>query len=101
MKIILVALSLFFFAGTLIILYPIDKIYGIVTSYTQIQTSGNPKNSLPADANGDGKVDGKDYAILLQYYGKSGSGGAKIGDFNNDKQVNNIDLKIYLNYYTL
>jgi hypothetical protein len=47
---------------------------------------------VPGDANGDGKIDIKDYNLWAGNYGKSGSGLA--GDFNGDDVVDGADYTI-------
>ena len=51
------------------------------------------------DANGDGKVDGVDYAIWLQNYGRSVSGGVRDGDFNRSGVVDGVDYVMWMNNY--
>ena len=53
----------------------------------------------PGDANGDGRVDGLDYVIWLNNYGKPVSGGSSGGDFNGDGKVDGLDYVIWLNNY--
>lgn len=45
-----------------------------------------------ADLNGDGKIDLADLAILMQNYG---SGSAAAGDLNQDRRVDDTDLRIF------
>jgi hypothetical protein len=59
-----------------------------------------PVPAVQGDANGDGKVDGIDYVIWLNYYGTSTTGGPSKGDFNTDGKVDGIDYSIWLNKYT-
>lgn len=47
------------------------------------------KNSIKADINSDGKVDGTDLAILIANYGKKGK---NIADLNNDGIIGEDDL---------
>ncbi len=51
-------------------------------------------NGKPGDANGDVKVDGSDYTIWLNNYGRSGN--FSQGDFNGDGKVTGIDYVIWL-----
>lgn len=64
--------------------------------------TASPTNSYnkPGDANGDGKVDGRDYVIWLQNYGKSTSKGVSVGDFNKSGKVDGVDYTIWLAYLT-
>jgi hypothetical protein len=52
--------------------------------------------SLPGDANGDGKVDDADYAIWRTNYNQTKTGGASIGDFNTNGKVEGLDYLIWL-----
>lgn len=56
-------------------------------------------NSLPGDANGDGKVDGIDFSVWLSNYGKTTQNGSTDGDFNADGKVDGIDFTIWLTNY--
>jgi hypothetical protein len=103
-KIIFVVLSLIFFLATFFLFYPAHNIYAILSSYNPYTSSpsiSNRKNYIPGDLNGDSRVDGKDYSILIQNFGKSAKNGPSMGDFNNDNIVDNLDLKMFINYYTL
>ena len=55
--------------------------------------------SIPGDANEDGKVDGLDYYIWLTNYNKTTNQAHKAGDFNNDTIVDGKDYLIWLNNY--
>jgi len=55
--------------------------------------------SVPGDTNEDGRVDGVDYVIWLQYYNQNTSKGAAEGDFNGDGTVDGIDYVIWLQHY--
>ena len=66
------------------------------TGGTTATTSSAVNTFKPGDANGDGKVDGKDYAILLNHYGQAVQG-ASNGDFNGDGKVDVQDYWIWLN----
>lgn len=55
--------------------------------------------TLAADANNDGIVDGVDYLIWAVHYGTSPNNGKSDGDFNNDSVVNGIDYVIFLQNY--
>jgi len=57
------------------------------------------ENHVPADANGDGRVDGVDYVIWLTHYNQNTSNGFADGDFNTDGIVNGEDYVIWLNHY--
>ena len=48
-----------------------------------------------ADLNGDGKIDLKDLAILMENYGKANS----VGDLNQDRKVDDADLRIFSGQY--
>lgn len=48
-----------------------------------------------ADLNGDGKIDLKDLAILMDNYGKASS----VGDLNQDRKVDDADLRIFSAQY--
>jgi hypothetical protein len=52
--------------------------------------------TLPGDANGDGKVDETDYAIWRTNYNQTKTGGASIGDFNTNGKVEGLDYLIWL-----
>jgi hypothetical protein len=52
--------------------------------------------TLPGDANGDGKVDDADYAIWRTNYNQTKTGGASIGDFNTNGKVEGLDYVIWL-----
>jgi len=54
---------------------------------------------LPADGNGDGKVDGQDYVIWLNNYNKSTSNGQFSGDFDGSGFVDGQDYVLWLNAY--
>lgn len=54
---------------------------------------------VPGDANGDGIVDGTDYAIWLSHYNQFFPGSTN-GDFNNNGKVDGIDYVIWLNNYS-
>jgi len=60
--------------------------------------TGTPQ-AKPGDANGDGKVDGQDFVIWLDNYGKTDAG-ISDGDFNNDKKVDGQDYLIWLDNYS-
>ncbi len=49
----------------------------------------------PADANGDGAVNGADLSVLLSNFGQQGAGPG-FGDFNGDCTVNGADLSVLL-----
>jgi len=48
-----------------------------------------------ADLNGDGQIDLKDLAILMENYGKA----ASVGDLNQDRKVDDADLRIFSGQY--
>lgn len=48
-----------------------------------------------ADLNGDGKINLKDLAILMENYGKANS----VGDLNQDRKVDDADLRIFSSQY--
>lgn len=49
-----------------------------------------------ADLNGDGSIDLTDLALLMNNYGKAGS---TVGDLNNDRKVDDADLKLFGGQY--
>ncbi|MBI3980881.1 hypothetical protein HY345_02690 [Candidatus Microgenomates bacterium] len=51
------------------------------------------------DANSDGKVDGADYVVWLNYYGKTTPNKETAGDFNLDTKVDGLDYAIWLINY--
>lgn len=51
------------------------------------------------DANEDGFVDGIDYTVWLNNYGKNTINLHKEGDFNRDGKVDGLDYVIFLKYY--
>jgi hypothetical protein len=53
---------------------------------------------IPGDANGDGQVNGADYAVWAADYGASGATWSQ-GDFNADGQVNGADYAIWAANY--
>jgi hypothetical protein len=53
----------------------------------------------PGDANEDGKVDGLDYVIWLNNYGKTTTQKHKAGDFDGNGKVDGLDYVIWLNNY--
>jgi hypothetical protein len=52
--------------------------------------------TLPGDVNGDGKVDGLDYGMLVSHLGQS----YVAADFNKDGTVSAADLAIMLAKWT-
>ncbi len=54
---------------------------------------------LPGDANCDGKVDGIDFVIWLNFYGKTPQTCPNDPDFNNDNKVDGIDYVSWLSNY--
>lgn len=57
------------------------------------------QSGLPGDGNGDCKVDGVDFVILLNHYGQTTSGGPGVGDFSGDGKVDGVDFVILLYHY--
>ncbi len=53
----------------------------------------------PGDANADGKVDGLDYVIWVDYYGVTDAYGQSEGDFNNDHNVDGLDYVVWVDNY--
>lgn len=51
------------------------------------------------DANNDGMVNGLDYVIWLNNYGKTSSSGVTTGDFNTDGRTDGVDYVLWLNNY--
>ncbi len=49
---------------------------------------------LPGDANGDGRVDLLDFALLRANFGRTVTDGFALGDFNDDDVVNLLDFAI-------
>ena len=74
-----------FIAGLLVILF----IPNIVRAQTE---------SIPGDANGDGRVDVTDYVVWLTHYEQNISGAAN-GNFNTDGVVDGLDYTIWLDNY--
>ena len=54
---------------------------------------------LPADANGDNKVDGQDYVIWLNNYNKNVTNESASGDFDGNTRVDGLNYVIWLNNY--
>ncbi len=67
--------------------------------------SASPKATSPTvkpgDANGDGRVDGLDYVIWVDNYGRSNSSGPSQGDFNADSRVDGLDYVIWIDHYSV
>jgi hypothetical protein len=61
-----------------------------------VSTNQTFAQTLPGDANGDGKVDDADYAIWRTNYNQTKTGGASIGDFNTNGKVEGLDYVIWL-----
>lgn len=60
--------------------------------------TGTPGQCIrPGDANGDGRVDGIDYARWLNHLGETTSNGCQNGDFNNDRVVDGLDYAKWRN----
>jgi hypothetical protein len=57
------------------------------------------QDALPGDADGSCKVDGVDFVVVFNNYGKPVSGGVTEGDFDGDGQVSGVDFVILLNNY--
>jgi len=57
------------------------------------------QGSVIGDADGDGKVDGKDYLIWLSHYNQPTTNGVKDGDFDINGNVNGLDYLIWLSNY--
>lgn len=68
-------------------------------SYTELEIYGSDMTFLTGDANGDGQVNGVDYVIWLNNFGKNTSEGRTSGDFNNDGVVSGVDYVLWLNSY--
>ena len=66
---------------------------------TAMPVKVNAQGALAGDANGDCKVDGVDFVVVFNNYGKPTSGGATQGDFNTDGKVNGVDFVILFNHY--
>jgi len=66
-----------------------------------VRPTSTPKPSIPGDANGDGIVDGLDYAIWLNNNGTSVSGGAASGDFDGSGIVDVKDREILIDNFNL
>lgn len=53
------------------------------------------------DVNGDSRIDGQDYAIIMKNFGQSTSGGTASGDINGDGMVDRLDMRIVINNFNL
>lgn len=73
------------------IAHVVDDIFMERVHWLEIQL----QSGIPADLNGDGRVDGADLTILLAYWGKTGA-----ADLNNDGQIDGGDLTILLAAWT-
>jgi len=62
-------------------------------------TPTRPDDLMPGDANEDGKVDGQDYVIWLNNYGRSTQNRNRDGDFNYNGTVEGLDLNIWRSHY--
>ncbi|KKU79843.1 MAG: hypothetical protein UY06_C0012G0014, partial [Candidatus Amesbacteria bacterium GW2011_GWA2_47_70] len=49
------------------------------------------QGTISGDANGDCKVDGVDFVVVFNNYGKPTGGGATQGDFSGDGKVDGVD----------
>ena len=54
---------------------------------------------VPGDANGDGYVDGADYTLWADNFGKPTILGPAGGDFNHDGKVTGADYTIWADHY--
>jgi hypothetical protein len=54
---------------------------------------------LPGDANGDESVDGADYTVWADHYGRSTEAGARDGDFNGDGLVDGADYTVWADHF--
>jgi hypothetical protein len=68
-------------------------------SPTPQPTASSTPTLKPGDANGDGRVDGLDYVIWLNNYGRTDATGPTQGDFNSDSRVDGLDYVVWLNNY--
>ncbi|KKU02200.1 MAG: hypothetical protein UX52_C0009G0014 [Candidatus Amesbacteria bacterium GW2011_GWA1_46_35] len=57
------------------------------------------QGTISGDANGDCKVDGVDFVVVFNNYGKPTGGGATQGDFSGDGKVDGVDYVILFNHY--
>lgn len=55
--------------------------------------------TISADANNDGLIDGIDYLVWLVNYSKTATDGPQSGDFNRDNQVDGTDYVAWLGSY--
>jgi hypothetical protein len=55
--------------------------------------------ALSGDGNGDGKVDGVDFAIWLSHLDETNSGGQSVGDYNGDGKIDGVDYVVWLSNY--
>jgi hypothetical protein len=74
---------------------------GITPSRTPTPTPSRTPTPVakPGDANGDNLVNGADYFVWLQFYGRSVTGGQASGDFNGSGTVNGADYFVWLSNY--
>ena len=62
-------------------------------------TPTRPDDLMPGDANEDRMVDGQDYVIWLNNYGRSTQNRHRDGDFNYNGTVEGLDLNIWRSHY--
>ncbi len=80
---------------------PRPSVTSTVTLRPSVTNTPTSSSTKPGDANGDGKVDGIDFVIWVQNYGRTTSRGYLDGDFNSDTFINGIDYVIWLSNYGL
>ncbi len=76
--------------------------YKLFLTFLLLFAFANPRianaQSLQGDANGDGRVDGIDFALWLSHYNQN-IGGSTNGDFNGSGKVDGVDYSIWLFNY--
>jgi len=78
---------------------PRDNPVDIGANESDFTTTPTSVSTVPGDANSDGKVDGVDYGIWLEHYGRIVTAGAAAGDFNSDTKVDWADFAVWLINY--
>jgi hypothetical protein len=86
---------------------PWDTLPAYMTSELNQLTCSSPSTPSPSpapklgDVNNDGRVDGVDYVVWLNNYGKTTNAGPAAGDFNVDTRVDGVDYVLWLNNFHL
>ncbi len=77
-----------------------DKAYGRPAIFhIRIPSSERSEDFMYGDGNSDGRVDGLDYVIWVDNYGKLNPNGPADGDFNKDNKVDGLDYVIWVDNY--